>query len=815
VFSVYARDVTVIVEDSDLGIPLEGAVLRSANGEYHADAEGRALVSVPDGVSAVLQIAYPGYENSRLTIPAAGGVLFTVKLRLSGGESSLENPELVIEAARPGTTETKTGRSVGISDADLARTAEIGIIEDVMKSIKLLPGVGYTGMFNAMPSIRGGEPGDLMAAFDGFYITSPYHWGGSVSIFDPRMVQSARLSHGVFSTRYGHTISGLLEITSHKGDPNDVELELGLSSSAANLNLSYPLGGKGGIMVMGKVTYWDPFVELAKLFIEEVQYIKVAPYIRSTAFSVDYRFTQNLEWTLFGFLGGDGAGAFYKNESSGTGGTRNRTNFDFDWANLQGFLISGATFNPAPTMLLKGTIGAGFLTTTLNGTIDYDLTVPYSSDFKTQYGITGDTYTIDQTMFADMTDTATNVQARADFDWDLGTGFLFAAGIQELYARQTLEENDQAVVETKLPLLSGWYINYPAKYHNSSLNQSLTSSAYTLFEYSGKRLGAELGVRLDHLYFIGKDFTLQSTPTFNPRLNLDWTLLQDHGVFDAISATIGTGLFSSITDSISSIQKSDNIDRLKQNRSWTSIAGINFAFMGGYSLNFETYYKRVFDRSYTALVSDSANQSITIDRRFDGEGRVFGFDLMLQRKESRYWDGWLSYSFTWAQYRNPAATDYQADWYYPSFHRFHNLNLVLNFKPVPSFNIALRLGFASGAPKTVVSGGIESYPVQVYDEAGKPLTVIQKYKRESVYSATERDGFTLPLDLKFSFFRFNRSGRGQMEFYVAVENVLAMLKTRQRNTSFNQYTGEEDEGSNTATYQMPIPMPSIGFKWSY
>jgi hypothetical protein len=825
-FSLSARDIELIVKDTELDMPLEGAVVRVENTEYTADADGRAVFSIPDTGRIIAQIAYPGYENQRFVIPAGAETSFTIAMRLSAG-NGLENKELVIEAAKPGTSEVKTGRSVGISDKDLSRTAEIGIIEDVMTSIKLLPGVGYTGMFNARPSIRGGEPGDLMAVFDGFYIESPYHWGGGVSIFDPRMVQSARLSHGVFSARYGHTISGLLEIASRKPDSTDVELELGLSSSAANLNLSYPLFGRGGVMVMGKVTYWDPFVEVAKLFIDEVNYVKTAPYIRSAAIEADYRFTQSLSANLSGFIGADGAGAYYKNESE-TDGIPSHTDFDFDWLNMQGFLIAGVTFNPRPDMLLKGTVGAGFFKTNLHGYIDYDLTVPYSNDFLNVFGsdplINGKTkYTIDQTMFADMTDLTANYQARTDYDWEWGKGFLFAAGLQELYAVRTLEENDQAVFETEseLPPIAGKdiYVNFPAKYKNSSGNQTLASSAYTLLEYSSpqKKFGGELGLRLDHLYFIGRDFTLQTIPALNPRLNLDWNILRDKGIFDSVNATVGTGLFSSITDNISSIQSSDGFSdfELKQNRSWTSIAGVKLELRNGVSFNLEGYYKYVFDRAYTAMESDSSAQKITIDRRFDGEGRIWGFDLMLQKIESRYWDGWLSYSFTYARYRDPASDDYRADWYYPRFHRFHNVNLVLNIKPSRSFNIATRLGFASGAPKTVPAGDIEWYPVVVMDESGDSPGLIQKYKRESAYSDTERDGFALTLDLKFSFFKYNPYGRGRREFYIAVENVLAMLETRRRNSTFNQYTGKEDQGSNTASYQLPIPMPSIGFKWSY
>ncbi|MDR0410658.1 MAG: TonB-dependent receptor [Treponema sp.] len=818
--SLFAREIVVTVNDIDLDMPLEGAVVKAEGVEYETDADGEARFTVRDGVQVVAQVAYPGYENARITIPASGRSAFTVQLRMGG--DALENEEIVVEAKQPGMTETKTGRSVSISGKDLTRTAEIGVIEDVMASIKLLPGVGYTGMFNARPSIRGGEPGDLTAVFDGFYISNPYYWGGGASIFDPRMVQSASLSHGVFSTRYGHTISGLLEITSRKPDSADVELELGLSTSAANLNVSYPFAGKGGIMLMGKVTYWDPFVELAKLFIDEVNYVKTAPYIRSAAFSTDYQFTPNFGGTVSGFIGGDGAGAFYKNDGVTEDGLPNRTDFNFDWNNLQGFLITDWMWTPKPSMAARVTLGSGFLRTDLDGYVEYALTVPFSEDFKNKYGaygVTADFYTFNQTMFADMSDTVENWQARADYDWELGKGFLLAAGVQGLYAKETIEENDQGVFERSYSQIDPeWRIIFPASYHTSTVNQTLTSSAYTLFEWASPAnvLGAELGLRVDHLALFGKDFTLQTKPAFNPRLNVDWHFLKNKGVFDSITAVFGTGLFSSMMDNISSIQSSDGIGEIKQNRSWTSVAGVKFNISGGYSVNLEGYYKSIFDRAYSTLRSNESEKSITIERYFDGEGRIFGFDLMLQRTSGRFWDGWLAYSFNIAQYRNPSFIDsYQSNWYYPRFHRFHNLNLVLNIKPTPIFSIATRLGFASGAPKSVVTGNIETYPVLVVDSDSKPVQIIQKYRRETAYSDTERDGFALTLDVKLSWLFFNSAGRGRMEFYFAVENVLSFLETKIRNTSFNQYTGKEDEGSNTATYQLPIPMPSIGFKWSY
>jgi hypothetical protein len=432
----------------------------------------------------------------------------------------------------------------------------------------------------------------------------------------------------------------------------------------------------------------------------------------------------------------------------------------------------------------------------------------------------------------DSADTINNLQGRADFDWDLGRGFLFAVGVQELYSQWIREASLYGRMEQSSgTALLGHelYYSFPIVYSYPEVkNQGFNSSAYSLLEYSGpgRIFGGELGLRLDHFYFRGRDFSIQSTPVLNPRLNLDWVILRDRGIVDSLSATAGTGLFSSMNEAVTYINSRDGIDdfEMKQNRAWTSVIGTKIDFTGGFSFNIEGYYKYVFDRAYTSAVTGL--DETTMDYRFDGEGRIWGFDFMLQKLSSRYWDGWLSYSFTYARDRDPHSLDSTgeagttADWYYPSFHRFHNLNLVMNIKPLRQFNIAVRFGFASGAPKSVVTGDIAWYPVQVFetgaDGTNQPTgTIIQKYKRQTAYSDTERDGFSLPMDLKFSWYAFDRKGRVQKEIYLGIENVLFFVKTRQQNTTFNAYTGQEDEGSDTAVYEMPIPMVSFGFKWSY
>jgi hypothetical protein len=312
-------------------------------------------------------------------------------------------------------------------------------------------------------------------------------------------------------------------------------------------------------------------------------------------------------------------------------------------------------------------------------------------------------------------------------------------------------------------------------------------------------------------------------PVLNPRLNLDFNLFKNKGFADSLDLTIGTGLFSSMNDAISAIDVDNGIGdfTLKPNRSWTSVAGISMDFSEAWSFNLEGYFKYVYDRAYQY----SLVESNTTVYRFDGDGMVWGFDLQLQKFHARYWDGWLSYTFTHAKYhqKERPARELNADqstrledsgWYYPNFHRFHNLNLVLNFKPSERLTIYTRLGLASGRPMPKV-GEIKEYDVDTYDENGNPGPPIKKYKRDSEYDDDSRTTWSIPLDLKISWFSFNPRNKVKTEIYLAAENLLSLFYVAKANTSFNQYTGKEDTGSDSANYEMPIPMVSFGVRWSY
>ena len=613
---------------------------------------------------------------------------------------------------------------------------------------------------------------------------------------------------------------------------------------------------------MGRVTYYDPVIAIAKELgkvIEElsiVNSVRVAPYIRSGTVTGNYRFSDSMELTVTGFWGMDGVGVSYLN-SSRTNDLESKSSMEFDWTNYQGFINSGFLWNPRNDMLLKFTAGAGFEESILDGDMRFNiynksfLQTPANDRYYTYIsGLFNDPYDFYTKTFYKQTDSSFNLQGRVDFDWELGNRLLFAAGFQEMFTHYKSKGNQQVNVEKNMsdfdsatqeklfidmgvtdnPPLMSFLRNYlivsvPLNYNPDVKNILFTTSGYGLIEYQtpDNRIKTELGIRIDHFYMSGNGFSLQSTPAINPRLNLDFNIFKDFGIVQSFDITAGTGLFSSMNSSVFIAEKKYEISEIKPNRSWTSVLGTRLEFSGGIILNIEGYYKYIFDRMYIPV--SAGLEGIDVRPQFNGEGKAWGIDLMLQKLQSRWWDGWMSYSFSWANYRDPDGGNadmgisggIRDGWYFPSYHRFHNLNLVLNIKPTPRINIYTRFGLASGVQLSRrTTNEPYSYPVYMYDpDDPQNNKFIEVYYWPARRDENNRTTASLPMDIKLSIFGSNANGKTRYEVYAAVENVLALLYTSQGNTSFNRYTGQIDTGSNTASYEIPIPIPSFGFKISY
>jgi hypothetical protein len=524
----------------------------------------------------------------------------------------------------------------------------------------------------------------------------------------------------------------------------------------------------------------------------------------------------------------------------------------FDYINYQAFLITGLSWNPRNNMLMKFTAGAGYTDAVTEGYQQNSIGEKHFSDsFREKYPdlvLLDDTYDFFNRSSITGSNSMLNVQGRIDYDWELGNSFLISAGVQEMFSRYRstgeqqilvekwfygLDPNQQQMLKYFLPLpdeSNVWRdlrISFPITYYPDAHNSLFTTSGDTLAEYftPGKRFGAELGLRIDHFVLSGEGIYQQSKPALNPRLNLDFNVFKNKGRVESFDLSAGTGLFSSVNDNIFIAEERYNIPEIKPNRSWTSVVGTKLEFSESINLNIEAYYKYIFDRMY-ATVRFGLDNVEDVRPHFNGIGRAWGMDIMLRRAQSRFWDGWISYSYSWTKYRDPdgggadrgiSGGSRGSDWYFPGYHRYHYLNLILNIKPSSRVNIYTRFGVASGTQQSRrITPHPESYPVFVFDPDNPANNYfLEKYTWPSVRDENKRTTPSLPMDIKLSIFGKNDHRKTRHELYVAVENVLSLVySSKGSNTSFNTYTGEENP-STTATYGLPIPVPSFGFTFSY
>jgi len=828
------RTVAVTVTDRELGIPLEGAELELTGAGMAAqkastDEAGQASFKVPDPAPRMtLRASFPGYGDYRGTLPPSGGKI-DVALSIS---DVIEGRELVVERSAPGKSDQKSGISVAMNREEMDTTANIGLVEDIMSSVGTLPGVGFTGGWNSMPSVRGGYPEEMGTVMDGVYMPYPWHWGGAFSIFNPYMVDAAKMSNGVFSARYGRAMSGLLEVTTLTPEPGQVRVEGGISTTSTDLFAQIPFSSSAALLIGGKVTYLESLALLNDYALRLVppmsESIPTMPFIRDFYTKGSWAPSDTLKLSLNGFFGSDGVGVH--SEASAEGVT---TLADFDWLNLQGFLAADLRWMPADFAVVR--LQGGWNNQTMDmsmyfdrfGERDYSAAFLDQFDGRTFFLLDGTTvafsgqtgYTIPEgslTFSGFSRQTLNQVQGKLETEFQAAKGHVLSLGAEEVFQvfRSKQEMKGWSEFETGADSAA-----YTAMEVSTDLegNKTVDTALYGLWNFGSDTslLSGELGLRAEHFFLWNRDYELNTYPVANPRATVQWRPRA------GLTLSAGSGFFSMFPLDAVAAEDKYGIKSFEAgpNRAWFNVLGAELSFADSWSFRIETYYKQWFDRLYTAFWQDPDTLETRYAAKTDGTGYAAGFDLMLKRKTSRLWDGYLTYSFVTSQFLNPmdppeeGMTDLSGDplgrWYYPSFHRFHSMNLILNWKPARGLTFTAKARLASGTPKPK-AGNIEMYAAVAEDG-----TVVEQYRRDESYDPDLRTELSCPVDLRVSFSNYYRNSKVRWEYYIGAEDVFVNLYSPKTNASFDPFTGEEQPDSDSADFGIGIPQISVGYKLSY
>ena len=236
--------VTGVVTDGATGAPIPDVQVDSEQARVATGPDGRFSVELGVG-EATLRFLADGYLETR--VPVAGAIIEVRLFRNTFAETVEVLPENIAQP-RPSSTP--------VAPEEVFQVA--GSVDNVFRTLDLLPGVASTDDFGSRLAVRGGTPDQNLTVMDGVEIHNPYRLFGIASAFNPETVENFQLTAGGFGVAYGDRLSSLLIVETRPGS-RDFQGATAVSITDGNVVLegTTPLWENGTWLFSARRTYFD------------------------------------------------------------------------------------------------------------------------------------------------------------------------------------------------------------------------------------------------------------------------------------------------------------------------------------------------------------------------------------------------------------------------------------------------------------------------------------------------------------------------------------------------------------------------------
>lgn len=220
-----------------VNIVLQGTRMGGAtddNGNYR-------IANVPAGIYTVMY-SMIGYEKQIVTDVLVNSNQTTYK-NVSLRQSYLESEEEVTVTAYSYFTKEE---DIPVSYRNL-HYEEVrrspGAREDVGRMVQNLPGVSPSTDDRNDLIIRGGSPSEVLYMVDNIEIPNPNHFptqgatGGPISMINSQFIEDVNFMAGGFPAKYGHKLSGVLDINYRNGNRKGYDGKFDLSFAGLGMNM--------------------------------------------------------------------------------------------------------------------------------------------------------------------------------------------------------------------------------------------------------------------------------------------------------------------------------------------------------------------------------------------------------------------------------------------------------------------------------------------------------------------------------------------------------------------------------------------------
>ncbi|MFK5982866.1 MAG: TonB-dependent receptor [Flavobacteriaceae bacterium] len=605
-------------------------------------------------------------------------------INLSLLENLEELDEVIIKADNEKLNIRNPQMSVNTLNASTIKRIPVVLGEaDVLKSIILLPGVTNAGEGASGFNVRGGAADQNLVLLDEATLYSSSHLFGFFSVFNPDAIKSITLYKGGIPARYGGRISSVLDIYQKDGNKKQFKANGGIGLVASRLLLEGPIvKEKASFLVAGRSSY-------AHLFLPLFDNDNVA-YFYDLNTKLSYNVNQNNKLFLSGYFGRD---VFSINDSFSN--TFGNATLNVRWNHLfNEKLFSNLTFifSDYKYGLDLSLAEFNFDSGIRNYNLKYDFSHYLSDKVELRYGLNAIHYKFNP---GELTPTG------------IGSGVNALKLTDKFALENALYLEAEIKVSEKLRVQAGLRFS---TFNRLGQDELFSYEDDNPIDYNPTFNIYQKGTPNDTISYI-KSETIKFFSNLEPRLNVSYQLN------DRASVKASYNRMAQYIHLISNTTSPTPFDIYAPSGKYIEpqladqIALGYFKNFDNYSLEVETFYKKIQNRldyiDGADLIANNAIEQVVLN----GEGRAYGLEVLFRKNTGRL-KGWFAYTLSKSEQRTPGRTAIEpginnGKWYNTPWDKTHDFSVTGQYELSKKWLFSSNFVFQTGRPTTYPNGQYE------------------------------------------------------------------------------------------------------------
>jgi hypothetical protein len=664
-------------------------------------------LTLPKGEYEILYSSI-GFASQKMTVMLSENT----KINLAMATETENLDEVVIEA----NNEKLDVRSSQMS-ANTLSTATIKKIPvvlgevDVIKAITLLPGVTSAGEGASGFNVRGGAADQNLILLDEATLYNSSHLFGFFSVFNPDAIKDLTLYKGGIPARYGGRISSVMDIYQKDGNKREYHASGGIGLVASRLLLEGPIvKDKASFLLGGRTSY-------AHLFLPLFDNDNVA-YFYDLNTKLSYNLNKNNRLFLSGYFGRDVfeiSDSFANSFGNTTLNLRwNHLFSDRLFSNLS--LIYSDYYYGLELKFVEFDFDSGIR----NFNLKYDFSHYISNHVDLRYGINSIYYKFNP---GDVTPTTENsginpFKLTDKFAWE-----------NAVYVETEIDLSEKIAVQAGLRLCTFNRLGQDALFIYENNNPIIYNENLDIYQKA---------TPIDTISF-SRSETIKSFANLEPRFAISYLLNDDSSIKASYNRMSQYIHLISNTTSPTPFDIYAPSGKYIEPQLADQVALGYFRNFKNYSLEVETFYKKVQNRldyvDDADLIANNAVEQILLN----GEARAYGLEVLF-KKTSGNFQGWLAYTLAKSEQRTPGRTEAESginngQWYNSPWDKTHDISVTGQYELSKKWSFGANFIFQTGIPTTYPEGQYEYNGVVVPVYEARNSSRLSAYHRLD-FSAT-------------------------------------------------------------------------------